>query len=206
MVISSQELFMSTLSVATDTPTIPETAALDGGMLFWAGLSFGTASFAQYLVLSGKVHLANPAMTGLIWMGATAAFVLFGVVFKIGSDPLVLQQPATQRFRAVWSSLILGAAIVIAALMIMMVKFQVAANAAFIVSPIALSIYGIGWRVAALMSGRRWPNLLSLGSFAGALCLALLAGRPEQLLLYTACLAIFAVIPGLLLLLRQNSN
>jgi hypothetical protein len=198
---------MSTLSITADTPhTSSQAMEMDGGMLFWAGLSFSCASFVQYLVLSGHIALIHPAMMGLVWMGAAAAFVLFGFVLKIGSDRLLLQQPAVKRFRAVWGSLILGAAIVIAALMIMMVKFGLGANAAFIISPITLSVYGIGWRIAALMTGKSWPNLLSLGCFAGAIGLALLAGRPEQSLAYTACLTVFAVLPGLSLLLRQNAN
>ncbi len=202
---------MSVLSLTTDTPQTSShdsshMVAMDGGMMFWAGLSFGTASFVQYLVLSGHIALIHPAMMGLLWMGATVAFVLFGFVLKVGSDRLLLQQPAVRRFRSVWGSLILGAFVVIAALMIMMAKFGLGANAAFVVSPITLSVYGIGWRVAALMTGKRWPNLLSLGCFAGAVALACLAGRPEQSLAYTAALIVFTILPGLSLLLRQNAN
>jgi hypothetical protein len=207
MMMSSKELFMSTLSLAIDTPHTPsQSLAMDGGMLFWAGLSYGAASFVQYLVLSGHVALVHPAMMGLVWMGATVAFVLFGFILKIGSDRLLLQQPAVKRFRAVWGSLIVGAGVVVAALMIMMVKFGAGAHAAFIVSPVALSVYGIGWRVAAVMTARRWPNLLSLGCFAGAIGLALLAGQPEQSLAYSAALIVFAIVPGLALLLRQNAH
>ncbi len=54
------------------------------------------------------------------------------------------------------------------------------------------------------MTGRRWTGLLSLGCFAGAIGLAVLAGQPEQSLVYTLCLVVFAVIPGLLLMLRRT--
>lgn len=176
--------------------------AMDGGLMFWAGLSFGTASFVQYLILSGILTLPNPAMMGLLWMGATVAFILFGVTLKIGIDPLRLRDPAFRRFRAFWGSLILGGAIVIGALMIIMVKFHVGPASAFIVSPIAISVYGIGWRVAAIMTGKRWANFLALGAFASAPLLASLAGSPAQSLTYTACLLIFAVVPGLYLMMR----
>lgn len=198
---------MSTLSLTADTPhTSSQAMEMDGGMMFWAGLSYGAASFVQYLLLSGHIALIHPAMMGLVWMGATAAFVLFGFVLKVGSDRLLLQHPAVMRFRSVWGSLIIGAGILVAALIIMMVKFGAGANASFVISPVMLSVYGIGWRVAALMSGKRWPNLLSLGCFAGAIGLALLAGQPEQSLAYTIALIIFAVMPGLAMLLRQNAN
>ncbi|MDV6332232.1 hypothetical protein [Asticcacaulis sp. 201] len=179
--------------------------AMDGGMMFWAGLCYGTASLSNYLVMSGYIHLLHPAMIGLIWMGATAAFMLFGVILKVGSDRLLLQQPAVKRFRAIWTGLIVGAAVLIAALMIMMAKFDLGSNASFIVSPIALGVYGIGWRVAAVMTGSRWPNLLTMGCFAGAIGLAALAGTAAQSLAYSLCLVVFAVIPGLALLLRQQT-
>ncbi len=185
------------------TPEATGHIAMDGGMMFWAGLSFGTASFVQYLVLSGLLTLPNPAMLGLLWMGATACFMLFGVIFKIGTDPLRLRDPAFRRFRAMWGSLILGAAIVIVALMIIMVKFHVGPASAFIVSPIAMSVYGIGWRVASIVTGQRWANFLALGAFTCTPLLALLAGNPVQYLTYTGCLLIFAIIPGLYLMMRR---
>ena len=198
---------MSTLSLTNETSfDASQPAVMEGGMTFWAGLSFGTASFVQYLILSGHITLPHPALMGLLWMAAAFAFVLFGIVFKVGSDRLMLQQPAVRRFRAVWGTLILGAAVVIAALMIMMVRFGAAANASFIISPVALSVYGVGWRVAGVMTGKSWPKWLSLGAFGAAIGLALLAGRPEQSLAYTAALIVFAILPGLSLLLRQPAN
>ncbi len=179
--------------------------AMDGSLQFWAGLSYGSASLVQYLVLSGRLHLPHPAMIGLVWMVASVAFILFGVILRVGSDHLLRQDPAVRRFRAVWGSLILGAAVVIIALIIMMVKFGQGASSNAVVSPIAMAAYGIGWRVAAVLSGKRWPNLLSLGCFATAIGLASLAGTAEQSLVYTVSLVIFAIVPGLFLM-RQPAN
>ncbi len=179
-------------------------AAIDGGMQLWAGLSYGSASFVNYLVLSGVVHLPNPGMIGMVWMAATAAFVLFGVVLKVGTDRAVLKDVGFRRFRAAWGSLILGAAFLVGGMIIMMLKFGQGLNIPFITAPIAMVVYGIGWRLAAVMSGRKWPNILSLGSFLGAIYLATLAGTPQQSLVYTLCLIVFAVIPGLALLLRRT--
>jgi hypothetical protein len=198
---------MSTMSLTTDTPLeTAQPATMEGGMMFWAGSSFGTASFVQYLILSGHIVLPHPALMGLIWMAAAFVFVLFAFVFKVGSDRLMLQQPAVRRFRAVWGTLILGAAVVIAALMIMMVKFGAGANTSFIISPIALSVYGIGWRVSGVMTGKAWAKWLSWGAFAGVIGLALLAGHSEQSLAYTAALIVFAILPGLSLLLRPATH
>ena len=85
-------------------------------------------------------------------------------------------------------------------------SFGAAANASFIISPVALSVYGVGWRVAGVMTGKSWPKWLSLGAFGAAIGLALLAGHPEQSLAYTAALIVFAILPGLSLLLRQPAN
>jgi len=193
---------MSTLAI-TSTDDTSASVALDGGMQFWAGLSYGTASFIQYLVLTGRLHLPHPAMIGLVWMAASIAFLVFGVFWKLGSDPLLLKDPSHRRFRAVWVSLILGAFVIIAALGIMLHRLDPALNLNMLTAPIALCVYGIGWRAAAVMTARSWPNLLSLGAFAGAVMLAFLAGTPEQSLGYTLGLLAFAVVPGGLLLLRR---
>lgn len=193
---------MSTLAM-TSTDDAQAPIALDGGMQFWAGLSYGTASFIQYLVLTGRLQLPHPAMIGLVWMAASVGFIVFGVIWKLGSDPLLLKEPGHKRFRAVWVSLIIGAFIIIAALAIMLHRLDPQLNLNMMTAPITLSVYGIGWRAAAVMTGRGWPNLLSLGAFAGAVALAFLAGSAEQSLGYSLALLAFAVVPGGLLLMRR---
>ena len=195
---------MSTAAYAIPNETAePAGITLDGGMQFWAGLSYGSASLVNYLVLSDRLHLSNPAMIGLVWMAASVAFILFGVVLKVGSDPMLRLDPGHRRFRAIWLSLILGAFAVIAALSIILAKLAPGFNISLLTAPVALSVYAVGWRVAGIMTGRRWTGWLSLGCFAGAIALAFLAGQPEQSLVYTLCLLVFAVIPGLLLMLRR---
>ncbi len=197
---------MTAIATPFDEQDIPSShVRIDGGMQFWAGLSYGSASLVNYLILTGQIHLPPP-MIGMVWMGASAVFILFGIVLKVGTPRALLTDPAFRRFRAIWVSLLLGAAFLIAALIIMMLKFQLGANIAFVVSPIAMSVYGIGWRVAAVTSGQRWLHLLSFGSFACALGLAALAGSPNQSLVYSLGLVVFAIIPGLMLLLRRPAT
>ncbi len=181
----------------------PSAVTLDGGMMLWAGLSFGTASLVQYLILANIIHLPNPAMSGLIWMAAMAVFVVGGIVLKIGSRRSHLDHPAVKRFRSIWLSLILGALVVTAALVVVLVKAHLGATAAFISAPIMTSVYGVGWRIAGVMSGNKLFNILSLGGFAAAIGLAWLSGTPEQSLGYAAALVCFAVLPGAVLMTRQ---
>jgi len=176
---------------------------LDGGMMLWAGLSFASASLVQYLTLANIICLPNPAMSGLIWMVALAVFVTGGLVLKIGSKKSHLDHPAVKRFRSIWLSLILGALVVTAALIVVLVKAHLGATAAFISAPIMTSVYGVGWRIAGVMSGNKMFNILSLGGFAAAIGLAVLAGTPEQSLGYAAALVCFAVVPGAVLMARQ---
>ncbi|ESQ91169.1 hypothetical protein ABAC460_06300 [Asticcacaulis sp. AC460] len=194
---------MSTLAMTASDAAETDSVIIDGSMPFWAGLSFGTASFVNYLVLSGAVHLPHPGMIGLVWMGATAAFLLFGVILKLGVDPMTKVHPGFRRYRAVWGSLILGAMFLVGAFIAMLMQFGVGDKAPFISSPITLCIYGIGWRMAAVMSGRKWPNLLAVGAFLCAIYTATLAGTPQQYLVHTLCIVVFAVLPGLTLLLRK---
>ncbi|HVZ30209.1 MAG TPA: hypothetical protein VG839_07435 [Asticcacaulis sp.] len=194
---------MPTVSIPSDFTDAEPAAILDGGMMLWAGLSFGAASLAQYLTLAGFVHLPNPAMTGLIWMAAMAVFVLGGIVLKVGSRRSHLNHPAVKRFRAIWLSLILGAFVVTAALIVVLVKAHLGPTAAFISAPIMTAVYGIGWRIAGVMSGNNIFAFLSLGSFAAAIGLAALAGMPEQSLAYAITLVCFAALPGAVLMSRQ---
>lgn len=194
---------MSSLALATETDSpAPSVVGMDGGMQFWAGLCYGCASLVNYMVLSGRVHLPNPAIIGMVWMAASAGFILFGLVLRIGSDRVMIRHPAVRRFRALWGTLILGAMVLVGTVIILMSRFDMAAQSSFVVSPIAMAIYGIGWRMAALTSGRTWPNLLSAGCFLSAPYLASLAGTPEQSLVYAICQATFALLPGLFLLMR----
>ena len=195
---------MST-AIFADNQIGPSSPAIriDGGMQFWAGLSYGSASLANYLVLSGRLHI-SPAFIGMAWLVATAVFVLFGVVLKVGTDRNLLNDPGFKTFRAMWGSLILGAAVLVAAVITLMIKFQMGANSAFVTAPIALCVYGIGWRMAAVMSRQKWLNALSLASFVSAIYLATLAGSPQQSLAYSLCLIVVAIMPGLVLLLRRT--
>jgi len=172
-------------------------------MMLWAGLSFGTASLVQYLTLANIIHLPHPAMAGLIWIAAMIVFVCGGIVFKVGSRRSHLDHPAVKRFRSIWLSLILGAMVVTGALILVLVKAKMGATAAFISAPVMTSVYGVGWRIAGVMSGTRAFNILSLGAFAAAIGLAWLAGTPEQSLGYAAALVCFAVLPGAVLMTRQ---
>ena len=86
--------------IGPSSPTI----RIDGGMQFWAGLSYGSASLANYLVLSGRLHI-SPAFIGMAWLVATAVFVLFGVVLKVGTDRNLLNDPGFKTFRAMWAAL-----------------------------------------------------------------------------------------------------
>lgn len=196
---------MSTTAYAqTDFDNAQSAAVtLDGGMMLWAGLSFGTASLVQYLTLANLIHLPNPAIAGLVWMVAMVVFVVGGIVLKIGSKRSHLDHPAVKRFRSIWLSLILGALVVTAALVVVLVKAHLGATAAFISAPIMTSVYGVGWRIAGVMSGNKMFTILSLGSFAAAIGLAALAGMPEQSLGYAAALVCFAVLPGAVLMTRQ---
>lgn len=181
----------------------PSGSILDGGMMLWAGLSFGTASFVQYLTQTDIIHLPSPALTGVIWMAAMAVFVLGGVVFKLGSSRAHLDHPAVRRFRSIWLSLILGGMVVTAALIVVLIRAKAGAVSAFVSAPVMTCVYGAGWRIAGVMSGRKIFGYLSLGSFAAAIGLACLAGTAGQSLAYAATLLCFAVVPGALLMRSQ---
>jgi hypothetical protein len=69
----------------------------------------------------------------------------------------------------------------------------------YLIAPVVLILYGIGWWVGGAIANRRWVKMTAFGSFLAAPVIGLLAGRPEQLLAYAACLILFTTVPGILL-------
>lgn len=173
-------------------------SVVNGGVLFWAGLVFGLASVAQYGVEAGIVLQGNPWYPLAIWL---TAGVVFGLTFFLPMNRLrAPAHPASKAVNSVWAAIGLA----IAALGICMtaagVRVQSVETMTALIAPTILILYGIGWWVAAVMSGQGWLKLVCAGCFVAAPAVAFLATLPEQMLAYAGCLVLFAIVPGLILM------
>lgn len=179
---------------------------VDGSPMFWAGLIFGSMNIVQFAIRAGYAHIPGPAL-GLMWMGALGAFIMAAFVLKLGSDAAFRARPEVKRFRAVWGGLILGGAAMIAVVMSTLGYMRLYDLMPLVPAPLALVIYAIGWRIAAVMSRRAGFNLLSLAAVVAAIALTMLgafAGAVWLALGYALVLFALAAAPGLVLILTQR--
>lgn len=175
----------------------------NGASLFWAGLLYGAASIGQYAQIEGWLP-RTLVVSMVIWFGAS---IVFGVLaFTSGLDRWRNNPSTTSRASgSAWSAV--GFAIVAFLLCVAFVSSRVANFSAvtFVIAPVILLMYGMGWWVSATMSSQKWLKWIAFGCFASAPLLGLMAGMPEELLAYTACLFLFATVPGYILMRAEKA-
>ncbi|MGZ3304702.1 MAG: hypothetical protein ACXU8U_02475 [Asticcacaulis sp.] len=170
----------------------------NGTTLVWAGIVYAAASVAQYAVVSGYLP-QNAAISLMIWGGASLAFAVLAMVFRTGRSETADTSPSCRANAAAWNGIGLGIIGFILSLVVIANVLHEFAVVSYLVAPVVLLMYGIGWWVGAAVSGVKWVRLVAFGCFAAAPLITLLAGHPEQLLAYAASLILFATLPGLVL-------
>jgi hypothetical protein len=181
------------------------TARTGGRIIAAAGVIYGAASLAHWLVQTGRI--VAPGQMGawvfpMIWLGATALFL--GVLFtlKTRSDG-----PRTAGARAsgiAWAGV--GWTIFAMAASIAIVSWRADSPIPTLLFPsLILGLYGLGWMVAATVSRKSWIWMTSLASYAMALVVAWFSVTDWVMLIYAAALALLAVAPGVALM-RQSDH
>ncbi len=170
----------------------------NGATLFWAGLLYGLAAIAQYAMIMGWLPQSS-AMSAFIWIGAS---VLFGILaFAFNFDRMRIKGSVGNRATAsAWSAVGMGIFVFMASVAIVANIFHTFEPLSYLIAPVILLIYGMGWWVSALMSRQGWLKLVSLGCFLAAPAISFLAGHPIQMLAYAGCLFLFATVPGIVLM------
>lgn len=171
---------------------------LGGSMLVAAGGIFGSASVAHWLVASGRI-VASPWALPLIWLAALAVFL--GVIIPIRRrlSPTKAQTGANRATGIAWQGV--GWTIFTLWAAIAIVCWRTHSAIALLLLPsIVLALYGLAWMVAAAMTGKRWIWLTAIGSYAGAVVVAMFAVTPWVFLVFAAALMLLAVAPGVALM------
>lgn len=174
----------------------------NGATLFWAGLLYGLASVAQYAMTVGWLPRTN--LVGIaIWFGTS---LVFGVLATyLGFARRREACSATDRASGhAWAAVGLGIMAFIATVIIVAYRSHEFSATSFLMAPVILLMYGMGWWVSGKMSGIGWVKLVALGCFVAAPVLGLMSGMPEQLLAYAVCLTLFATVPGFVLMRAQK--
>ncbi len=175
----------------------------NGATLFWAGLLYGLAAVGQYSIVVGWLPRTN-VMGMIVWFGASIVFGILATCLGFARR----REPGSATDRAAgyaWSAVGLGIIAFILTVVIIANRTHEFSSLSFVMAPAILLMYGMGWWVSAKMSGIGWLKLVAIGSFLGAPALGLMSGMPEQLLAYAACLILFAMVPGLVLMRAQKA-
>ena len=176
------------------SPSQTNTAIAAGRVLILAGAVFGAANLAQWAVLSGVLH-ASPALLSLTWPVAVGVFLIVLNRLRCAGGEAACRV-------AVWSRMAvlsqIAVALGLAAVSAMTGRWTLMME----MSVAGLALYGVGWTIAAVRTRTAWIAGVAMGCWAAAGGLALLVGTPTQYLAYACGLAVFALVPGLALVIR----
>lgn len=188
---------MTAAAFTFDTPRSDASVAVCAGrLLLLAGTVFGAANLFQWGVLSGALDL-HPAYLGLNW--ALAAGIFLTGLFRlrrIGGE--------AARGVAGWSRVFILAHVGVA------LGLAAVSNAAgdwglMRWNAVAgLTLYAVGWAVAAIRTETPNMGVLFLVALGGAAGAAMVLGTPDQYLIQSCTLALAALLPGLWLALGRR--
>ena len=166
----------------------------NGASLITAGLVYAVAAVAQYLAIIGILP-QTAWMSALIWIGATVIFAALSFMFRFNrysANKTVGGRAAS----AIWSGVGIAIMFFILCLIVIANVLKDFQTVSFLIAPVVLILYGVGWWIGGAMSGQGWVKWVAFGSFLAAPLITLMAGRPEQLLAYAVCLILFTTVPG----------
>ncbi len=178
---------------------------LGGSILMFAGLIFSAASVAHWAILA-EVLVVSPWAFPVIWFGAAALFLVI-VRFlnrRIAGQPGAAS-PGNRASGVAWSSI--GWTIFAIGVSLMIVAIRTQSEQVLLVFPsLILGLYGMGWSVAAAMSGKRWIWLTAIGAYAATLLVAWFAAETWVYLVYAGALLLLAALPGYVLMRQEPSD
>lgn len=178
---------------------------LGGSILVAAGLIFGAGSIAHWAVISG-ILVVTPWVFPAIWLGALAVFfaVLTLLSRRLKARPGALS-PGNRAAGSAWAAV--GWTIFAISLSLIIISIRTQSEVVMLVFPsLILGLYGMGWSVAAAMSGKRWLWMTAIASYAGALVVAWFAAEPTVYLVYAGALLLLASLPGYILMRQEPSD
>ena len=178
------------------------TPMLGGRILIAAGLVFGLAALAHWVVALG-VLAVPPVALAFIWMGAMAIFFL-SLIFLIGDKKARpgAGSMVNQATGAAWMGV--GLMIFVMVLSIGVVSWRVGDPVLTLIFPsLIFAAYGSGWAVSAAMTKARWQWRLALGSWVAAPAIAALTGSTWIWPAYALGLVLLALVPGVILVRQE---
>ena len=178
---------------------------LGGSILVSAGMTFGVAGLLHWAVETKLLNLP-PVAFMVIWPGALVVFLasLYLLKGSVGGRPGSLS-PVNKASGTAWASM--GWTIFVISLAIGILSWRTRSEIpALIFPPLILGLYGMGWSIAAAMTGKRWIWMTAIGSYLAALVVAWLSIDPVVYLVYSAALLLLMALPGFVLMRQEPSD
>jgi hypothetical protein len=176
------------------------TARSGGRIIAAAGVIYGAASIAHWLVQTGRVAAGEWGYPA-IWLGATALFL--GLLFTLKARSAGPNTSGARASSVAWMGV--GWTIFAMAASISIVCWRAhSAIPSLLLPSFILGLYGLGWMVAAAVARKSWIWMTSIASYLMALVVAWFSVTDAVMLIYAAALGLLAVAPGVALMRQPD--
>ena len=175
-----------------------------GAMLVAAGVIFGLAAFANWLILAHEISLSLSQST--IW---NAAWILYLVVWtaiflRMRSRRAAPLDPVNRVFGIAWSATGISIFVMIGAGVLAYRKLH--DPVVFALFPSCTTIlYGAAWFVSAAAARRYWMLWVAIGSFASALVFAAMTDAADLSLAFGIAIVAIILVPGARLMMLSKA-
>ena len=165
-----------------------------GPYLIAGGGWFAAASLIQWPLIRDLLDLdANRA--AIAWLIAAAGFAIH-LAALIKRDRNKVENTSNLAINAAWTGIGFG----IFAFWMGTAVMAYQRGDGFLMNSISLqvlSVYGIGWSVAAAMTRQSWMKFTAFAAFATIPILGAFVGTGHEFLIYSIALVLTAVVPGI---------
>ena len=178
---------------------------LVGGLiLVSAGVVFSLASVGHWAIATGLVS-ASPWSYAILWGGAVVLFMLSVALLKsrAATQPGA-HAPGNRAAGMAWAGVGWGIFTLMVCVQIVCWRAQSLLPLMMLPSMV-LTLYGLGWSVAAVVSRQKWIWLVALGSYAGAVVTAFFSASNDVYLIYAAAITLLITAPGVVLMRQEPS-
>lgn len=181
------------------------TPLLGGSIMIAAGVTFGVAGLVHWAVVTRLLNVPQ-GMLGIVWLAALVVFLGLLMWLRRGGDARPgAKSPVNRASGTAFGAM--GWTIFVIALAIGILSWRTQSYIpTLIFPPLILGLYGMGWCVAAAMTGKRWIWMTAIGAYAAALLVAWLSIDPVVYLVYSASLLLLMALPGYVLMRQEPSD
>ena len=174
------------------------TTLIGGSLLIAAGVTFAIASLAQWAGMTGLVHVGSGWFYPAVWGISLVAFFIELTVIIRRMGPQRKGDAVNRAIGAAWTGV--GFSIFALFICATIIAWRTQSDAPAMMLPsVILAMYGLCWSMAASLTGTRWIWAAAIGSYAGAVIVAILCRETVLYLVYAGALIALAAIPGYIL-------